>query len=98
MCAARYGEIADIGDENLTPTVIVGEAVGTDANCDPEHLRIGTGRKDGDGVSARLEAMMSWASSLTRTPATPDSCGTEYKYFRDAGSSTSTALLAVCAT
>ena len=35
--------------------------------------------------SARLEAMMSWASSLTRTPATPGSCGTENKCLSGCG-------------
>ena len=43
--------------------------------------------------SARLEVMISCASLITSTPATPGSCGTENKYLADKGSNTSTELL-----
>jgi hypothetical protein len=49
-----YSGIADVGDENLTPTVIVGEAVGTDANVALD-TRVGTGGKMATVFSARLE-------------------------------------------
>ena len=58
---------------------------------------------DADKFIARLgkdpfDVMMSGASSLIRTPATPDRLGTENRNFLDAGSKTSTASFAVCAT
>jgi hypothetical protein len=48
--------------------------------------------------AARLDEKMSWASSLTSAPATPGRPGTEKRWRRPAGSKTSIASFAVCAT
>jgi hypothetical protein len=47
---AGYSAIADIGDENLSPAMVVGEPIGTVANGNLCHLRVGTRSKDGNRV------------------------------------------------
>src|SRR3979490_1169369 len=86
-----YLRIADIRGQNQPSGMIVGEPVWMDADIDFQHLRSGPGSKTPIVFSARFDVMMSCASSLTRTPATPGRRGTENKCFPDAGSKTSTA-------
>jgi len=73
----RYGRVPDIGDEDLSADMIKGEAVGTDTDSHLCHLRVGARSKKPIVFSDRFEVMISCAASLTMTPATPFSCGTE---------------------